>query len=80
MELQNSHSQVRKYEYLNRVMIDRMLLQKAEVRRLNKDKEELSRRLHKREQELHERRLHKSPLRSSPDKIDKLLKEVQNVA
>lgn len=59
--------------------MQKMILQKADVRRLNKEKEELHRRLMKREQELHQRRLHKSPLRESPDRMDQLLKEVQTV-
>ena len=52
-ELQNSQNQVRQYEHLHKVMVEKMRLQKNEIRRLGKEKEELRRRMIKRDEEYH---------------------------
>lgn len=52
-ELQSSQNQVRQYEHLYRVMVDKMREQKAEIRRLGREKEELRKRMIKRDEEYH---------------------------
>ena len=63
-------------------MVDKMRAQKAEIRRLGKEKEELRRRMIKRDEEFHQRRIAKNAQSQaeSTNRIQQLIKEVQVVS